>query len=157
MFIAIIDAHQSARADASTPRLTDDVKTLITAIEATEQVEIVVVSTDSPAVDQAARELGAVNRIDQVHGTDLIARILDSDDTYVDDDAWVLYIESRLADYGFDDAIRRAFTALSVNSTATGLRATGIEGESPLHLFNAGAFKRSGTLPVEGSIDFLAN
>lgn len=160
--VAIINAHQSGgRAEQSTPKLVDDVRALVTALENTESVDVIVVSTDNPVVDQAARELGAVNRLEEkgleTSAGAVAGRIIESEESTLEDEAWVLYLDSRLADFDFPEAIRRAFTAQSVNSGVRGLRATGIDVDDVLHFFEAGAFAEASGLPVAGAIEFLAN
>lgn len=160
--VAIINAHQPGdRAEQSTPKLVEDVRALVTSLDSTESVDIIVVSTDNPVVDQAARELGAVNRLEE-KGVDASAngvsgRIIESEESTLEEEAWVLYLDTRLADFDFPEVIRRAFTAQSVNSSVRGLRATGIDVDDVLHFFEAGAFLESSKLPVPGAIDFLAN
>jgi hypothetical protein len=160
--VAIINAHQSdERADQSTPKLVEDVRALVTTIESLELADIIVVSTDNPVVDQAARELGAVNRLEpkgsEPSASAVAERIIESEESTVEEEAWVLYIDSRLADFDFPEAMRRAFTARSVNGDVRGLRATGIDVDDVLHFFQAGAFLESRKLPVSGAIDFLAD
>lgn len=158
--IAIIDANQAnLEAGYSTPQRVEAVKTLITAIEATEKVDIIVVSTDNEVVNQAALDLGAVNRLEssQLQPHALLASVIDSEESFVDEEAWVLYVNAQVADQDFNEVIRRAFTALSVNPAASGVRAVGIGDAEMLHLFRAGNFDASQPLPVSGTIDYLAN
>lgn len=159
---AIISAYQSAeRADQSTPKLVEDIRALITTIDSLEIADIVVVSTDNPVVDQAARELGAVNRLEPT-GSDssasaVCARIIESEESTVDAEAWVLYLDSRLSDFDFAEVFRRAVTARSVNPDVRALRAIGIDVADSLYFFEAGAFLENKQLPVSGGIDFLAD
>lgn len=160
--VAIINAHQSGdRANQSTPKIVEDVRALVTTLESTELADIIVVCTDNPVVDQAARELGAINRLESNLGDASAAavagRVIESEDSSVQEDAWVLYLDSRLADYDFQEVIRRAFTARSVNPSVLGLRAKRIDVDDVLHFFEAGAFLENPKLPIDGAIDFLAD
>lgn len=158
--IAVIDANQvNLEAKYNTQKKIQVVEALITALEANELINIVVVSTDNAVINQLAFNAGVVNRHEEIEQSPqaLLASVTDSSEGFVDEDSWVLYVNAQLGDHDFEEVISRAFTARSVNPNATGLRAVGLGDRDLLHLFRAGSFNQYGDMPVDGSIDYLAN